>query len=731
MDYLLKASAVLIMFYVCHFLFLRRETFFQSNRWFLLAGLVVSICIPFLVIPIYIEYVPADLTGLTNTTSTSGTTPITPEPFDYAQLLMWLYISGIVFFFGKLCVELFSLRNLLNATQLKSNAGFKLLETSEAITPFSFFNRIVYNPEQFDSEELKHIINHEKVHVSQWHSLDLLIAQICCVLFWFNPFIWGYKRAIQQNLEFIADGVAQGTSEENKAYQTVLLKTCLQTNPLQLTNNFYTSLIKTRILMLHKSKSKRLHKLKLLVILPLLAGFMMSFNTEDIYMETSNPLENPKTRLSLLQDRLTVAFTKDAEESYFVQAKASLAKKGITFIYKDINRNSSNEITAIHVTFKSKTQITEYKVNGNEPIQPFIFESDADTFKARTLVKGQDIMYDIVTDQYNKPITSDSTIVIIEKLKNDTDSNDVNSADTLLVDSFEDDILVFKDEKNKTAVRGADINNVLFILDEKKVSKKEIDNLSPKEITSVEVFKGDKAIKSYGKAGRHGVIVIKTKPTSGWAIGMPHVQEFQTDTNKKSSIYDYDVIKNSKDILGKTENDPVFILDEKMISKNDFNALNPDDIRIIEVIKGDMAYKIYGEEGKNGVIMIETKAFDPLSKERRASFEKLHENSKVEVNAVSYMDDENENESMSLVYLYKTSTDKSINQLISTLKRYDIKTKISKVKRNSAGDIIQIKISIGDNEGRETKMTFKDEKGIKGIMLGKKEGALIITESDM
>ncbi|TXD81855.1 hypothetical protein ESY86_16655 [Subsaximicrobium wynnwilliamsii] len=84
MDYLLKASAVLIIFYVCYYLFLRRETFFQTNRWFLLAGLVVSICIPFLVIPMYIEYVPLDLTGFANTTSTRGTTPITQEPFDYA-----------------------------------------------------------------------------------------------------------------------------------------------------------------------------------------------------------------------------------------------------------------------------------------------------------------------------------------------------------------------------------------------------------------------------------------------------------------------------------------------------------------------------------------------------------------------------------------------------------------------------------------------------------------------
>ncbi len=54
MEYLLKSSAIIILFYLCYKLFLQRETFFTSNRWFLITGLFTAIAIPFIVIPVYV-----------------------------------------------------------------------------------------------------------------------------------------------------------------------------------------------------------------------------------------------------------------------------------------------------------------------------------------------------------------------------------------------------------------------------------------------------------------------------------------------------------------------------------------------------------------------------------------------------------------------------------------------------------------------------------------------------
>ena len=145
--------------------------------------------------------------------------------------------------------------------------------------PFSFFKYIVFNKTQFNDTELTHIINHEKVHAKQYHSLDIILVQLASALFWFNPFIWLYKKEIQQNLEFIADKEAQNISKCEKSYQTLLLKSSVPNYQLVLANNFYNSLIKKRIVMLHKSKSNNLKMWKYALVLPVLAVFLMSANT--------------------------------------------------------------------------------------------------------------------------------------------------------------------------------------------------------------------------------------------------------------------------------------------------------------------------------------------------------------------------------------------------------------------------------------------------------------------
>ena len=202
MDYLLKSSAVLFIFYVCYQLFLQRDTFFQANRWFLLSGLVVASSIPFIVIPNYIEYTPI-ASGLeyNYTTTNNNVTPesIQDESFNYIAIITWTYLAGILFFFGKLAIEFLSLKKILKRSTTKSKGEYKLMETNETVAPFSFFNRIIYNPNQFKAEELTHVINHEKVHTKEWHSIDTLIAQFSCILFWFNPIVWLYKKALQQN----------------------------------------------------------------------------------------------------------------------------------------------------------------------------------------------------------------------------------------------------------------------------------------------------------------------------------------------------------------------------------------------------------------------------------------------------------------------------------------------------------------------------------------------------
>ncbi|MEZ4792775.1 MAG: M56 family metallopeptidase [Gelidibacter sp.] len=294
MDYVWKSSVIIALFYLCYQLFLQRETFFVGNRWFLLLGLVASIVVPLIVIPVYVEYTPAYRQDFRLPNEIMVAQPQNKNPFGFFQLSLIIYLIGVLFFLGKLISEFISLFRLIKRHRFVKDKYFHYIEADTELPPFSFFKWIVYNPDQFDGKELYLILNHEKVHARQLHSLDIIFAQLVCVLFWFNPLVWLYKKALQQNLEFIADQDAQIIAPCEKSYQNLLLKTSIPSHQLALTNNFYNSLIKKRIVMLHKSKSNRINAWKYTLVLPLLVVFIFNFNTETI-AQTTNQGNEPGT----------------------------------------------------------------------------------------------------------------------------------------------------------------------------------------------------------------------------------------------------------------------------------------------------------------------------------------------------------------------------------------------------------------------------------------------------
>src|SRR5690606_30122158 len=246
MEYLLKVSAVIAIFYVCYKLFLQRDTFFEVNRWFLMLGLFTSFVLPFIVIPIYIEYTPVAVPGF----PINEITPSAPteKPFNPLDYLPIIYGLGVAFFTVRFLVQLSSLTKLILQNKGRKEGDFTFIETNGETPPFSFFNWIVYNPNQFNQQELAQIIAHEKTHAKQYHSIDILIVQIGCVLLWFNPLMWLYNKDLKQNLEFIADNAAIKENHCKKSYQYTLLKTSMPSHQMALGNAFYNSLTRLNVL---------------------------------------------------------------------------------------------------------------------------------------------------------------------------------------------------------------------------------------------------------------------------------------------------------------------------------------------------------------------------------------------------------------------------------------------------------------------------------------------------
>ncbi|TGV03060.1 M56 family metallopeptidase [Flavivirga rizhaonensis] len=412
MEYLLKASSLIAIFYFIYKVFLQHDTFFQSNRGFLLLGLISSFIIPLFVIPVYIEYVPTVIENY-SLDNAFPTVKNIEEPFNILDYLPIVYLSGILFFFCRFIIQLVSLFRLIFKNKSEKLGVYKFVNVNTEVSPFSFFNWIVYNLNQFTKTELDQIITHEKVHVRQYHSIDILLTQLSCIVLWFNPLIWLYSKDIKQNLEFIADQKAQYKFNCKKSYQTTLLKTSIPSNQMVLSNNFYNSLIKKRIIMLHKSKSKKINLIKYVLVIPLLVLFLMSFNTEEIYRENSvlnsenvNSINQEVTDENDIEKFLIYNnFTDEKLKSF----KAELKSKGYDFKLKSIKRKTNNLITTIDFTISKNGIDATYRIASGVPVKTIVIEysKNKKKFSINTL--------DFLEDEKRNVNNPDLIEIIIDK----------------------------------------------------------------------------------------------------------------------------------------------------------------------------------------------------------------------------------------------------------------------------------------------------------------------------
>jgi hypothetical protein len=348
--YLVKSGGLLAAFYLAYFFLLRKETFFNSNRWFLLLGLVTSLLLPLVTFKkiIWVDPVPqGDWSQIPANLVNPAASGFEIDWFIVAALV---YAVGIFIFLIKFLFDFGSLVRTLKGQPIRQQADFKYVDVTHNVSPFSYFNYIVYNSALYSQSELENILEHEKVHCEQKHSADVLIARLFCILFWFNPFAWLYKKAMLQNLEFIADSEALKNISDKRAYQITLLKVTTHDNCVEITNHFYQSLIKKRIIMLNKNQSKKWNSWKYVLIVPVLAAFMFYFQIKVIAQERQNAdvaaLDVKPTDIVLNKN------TTDAQlKAYSNEFKE---KFGAKLKFSKVKRNSAGEITEIKVQYDDK-----------------------------------------------------------------------------------------------------------------------------------------------------------------------------------------------------------------------------------------------------------------------------------------------------------------------------------------------------------------------------------------
>ena len=496
--YLIKSSGLIGMFYLAYYFLLRKETFFNSNRWFLLAGLFTSVVLPLVVFTkiVWVEPTPTHF----DWSKIPMTTPVENEAFEinWYLLIGIVYSIGILGFLLKLAFDFYSLSKVLKGKSIQKQADFQFIDVNENLAPFSYFNSIVYNSSLYSEAELESILEHEKVHSAQNHTIDVLITRFFCVVFWFHPLMWLYKKAILQNLEFIADSEASKKLSDKKAYQLTLLKITTQENCVAITNHFYQSLIKKRIVMLNKNQSNKRNYWKYALVLPLLGAFLFFFQVEIVAQEKA-------------------ATPKQETKPEKIELKAV-----------ETNRNNTAKIDGDSLKIVSKNEMPikitdkEIFVNGAKVSQEEMDKLDPNDIERIDVTKKSDKgTIRIVTNKFYKTLNDNTLYINNEKVDtNELLLLDQNTIDKMDVNKNEKTIRIttktvaqLDDKNNIRTILKQDINNQpLIIVDGiEKESGFKIEDLPNDKIKGVNVLKGKLAEDKYGEKGKNGVIEISTK----------------------------------------------------------------------------------------------------------------------------------------------------------------------------------------------------------------------------
>lgn len=320
--YAIETAICLTLFYLVYWVFLKNETFFKLNRFYLLFSVLISLLVPLLninmsinagqdsflakhlVLPVeqyeeninhnfYHKYFPKpnrimihgnfnDNVNEIQSTIEQAAPLKLQAGSNSLQSINWLKIMLVVYFVG---ASFFLIRFLANFVWIFSYVlkhqsqyilGMKVIRFEKNSSPFSFLNHIFISQKEYPEADLSKIMAHEKVHIQQKHSIDLILVELLLVFQWFNPFVWFYKRAIKINHEYLADNGTLDSGIDLPSYQYSLLNQVLHENNFEMVSSYNFS-IKKRIKMMMKKRSPKLATLKLAIALPIISFLFLAF----------------------------------------------------------------------------------------------------------------------------------------------------------------------------------------------------------------------------------------------------------------------------------------------------------------------------------------------------------------------------------------------------------------------------------------------------------------------
>ena len=291
--YVLQVNVGLLVFYLLYRGLLARDTFLGMRRLYWWAAWVLAFLYPLVELGVWgrtetpLQVVMADYAEAM-TVVVSAVAPEEAATWSWQDGLALLWAAGASALLLRMLVQLAVVCRLAGRGRKVEWHGVRVLAVEGDNVPFSFFRWIFVQPGNHSEGELEEILAHEQAHVRQWHSLDVVVSELLCCLFWFNPAVWLAKRCVRQNLEFLADRAVMHSGFDRKNYQYHLLRLSYGVNIGQIVNNFNVSPLKKRIMMMNKKKSRHAGALKYALLLPVAGLLVLSANAEAVAETAEN-----------------------------------------------------------------------------------------------------------------------------------------------------------------------------------------------------------------------------------------------------------------------------------------------------------------------------------------------------------------------------------------------------------------------------------------------------------
>lgn len=660
--YLLKLTATLAIIWLFYYVVLRPLTFHRLNRWYFLGYTLLAFFIPLIDIgpivtsgdpvqdPAYITLIPA-MANYTPAPNVNGASysATTVDPWN---MLLALLAAGMVLLLTRTAIRWLSLTRIRSQARLITDEpGVRIYEVNRPINPFSFGKSIYINPRLHTEREWAEIIQHEYVHIRQRHTLDILLGELLTISNWYNPFAWLIRHDIRQNLEFIADQQVLDKGFDKKDYQYHLLKV-VGHPAYRLANNFNFSSLKKRIIMMNKMRSTRLHLLKLLFLLPLMAVVLLAFRSSypDILHRRGDkmivntvgivivlPGKTPIAGVTVVEKRTGLQTTTDDRGYYRLQIPVNPDSGGINIEFQKEGYESTHigRWWSIHVnafgcviagfvndtTVKHPDPFIVAPGVGKQPIDPGYADAYADL--QRILTENQQIQHyqqvqkdhpeiglfythedktrrivvyrSGATERYGYP----GTPSLAEWDKSGAAQPATRISQAAHTEAALTEAIPTATAHTEAAFKEKDTSKpvdpkVLYIVNGEIMPQGfKISTIPASDIASVDVLKDDKAIRLFGEKGAHGVIAIVTK----------EYQKIHLPPSAARAI--------SLQYPNNTQ--PLYVLDGLPTAPGDSATyrLDPSRIESITVLKDSAAKAIYGPKGRNGVVLITTKKDRP------------------------------------------------------------------------------------------------------------------------